>query len=116
MGQTAGVVHKLVAVALSELELVLGIYDDWVVGVAYLADTGAVQEFSIAGDSEDALGFVSVLLIALLIEVGINGDGARESQFKGTVSTESLFPEQADNNPSRNICIILFFIFNKHNH
>ena len=75
MGQTAGVVDKFVAVAFAIFKLIFSIDNDRVVGVAYLADSGAVQEFAVAGDCENTLGFVLVLFVALLIKVGVNGDG-----------------------------------------
>ena len=74
VGKSASIVYELVAITLSELKLILGIDDNRVVGIAYLTSTSAEQEFSIPGDCEDALGFILVFLLTLLIKKGIDRD------------------------------------------
>lgn len=64
---TTSKVYKLVAVTFSVLKLIFGINDDWVVGVTYLTDTGAVQEFSVAGDCEDAVRLILAFLLSVLV-------------------------------------------------
>ena len=75
VGKTAGVVDELVAVALAVFKFILGIDDHGVVGMADLTAPGAEEEFAVAGDGEDALCLVSAFLLALLVKIGVDGDG-----------------------------------------
>ena len=78
MRETAGVVDELLTVAFAELETVLLVDDDGVVGVAYLTAACAEHQFAIARDGEYALCLVAVLLLPVVIDVGVDGNGTCE--------------------------------------